>query len=66
MVSEQEMEAVLGDAGRFAGLGDGRRIGFGRFEILEFKVDGKTNAKKPPASRNLAKNSKKSVAAGRS
>ena len=33
MVSEQEMEAVLGDAGRFAGLGDGRRTGFERFEI---------------------------------
>jgi hypothetical protein len=29
MVRGQEMEAVLGDAGRFAGLGDGHRIGFG-------------------------------------
>lgn len=75
MVSEHEMETAVGDAGRFAGLGDGRRIGYGRFEVLEFKVNGngkelkvsgKTNAKKPAASGNLARNARKSVAAGRS
>jgi hypothetical protein len=67
------VQTVVGDAGRFAGLGDGRRIGYGRFEVLEFqvnpkelKVNGKTNAKKTAASGNLAKNLRKSVAAGRS
>jgi hypothetical protein len=52
------------------------RIAYGRFEVLEFKVNqkelkvnGKTNAKKTAASgnlaKNLAKNSRKSVFAGR-
>jgi len=33
IVSTGEMQAVLIDAGRLAGMGDGRNIGFGRFEI---------------------------------
>lgn len=33
MVSRQEMLAVLLDAGRFTGLGDGRAVGFGRFTL---------------------------------
>jgi hypothetical protein len=36
MVSREEMEAVAIDAGRFAGLGDARTIGFGRFRVVEF------------------------------
>ena len=66
MVSEEEMQAVLGDAGRFAGLGDGRRIGYGRFEVLQFNVNGKNNAQKPPTAGNLVKNAKKRVATRRS
>lgn len=38
MVSRSELEAVTLDAGRFVGLGDGRSIGFGRFEVLSFDV----------------------------
>ncbi len=31
MVARDELRAVLLDAGRLVGLGDGRGIGFGRF-----------------------------------
>lgn len=38
IVSRGEMEAVCRDAGQLTGLGDGRSIGFGRFELLSFEV----------------------------
>jgi hypothetical protein len=38
IIGRNEMEAVVIDAGMFAGLGDGRSMGFGRFELEEFKV----------------------------
>lgn len=38
IVSRGEMEAVAIDAGRLVGLGDGRSIGFGRFDIVSFEV----------------------------
>lgn len=38
IVSRQEMEAVAIDAGKLVGLADGRSIGYGRFEIIEFHV----------------------------
>jgi hypothetical protein len=38
VVSRGEMEAVTRDAGMFAGIGDGRSIGFGRFEVASFEV----------------------------
>lgn len=38
IVSRGQMEAVLIDAGNLVGLADGRSIGFGRFEVLEFDV----------------------------
>lgn len=38
IVSRTEMEAVLVDAGRLVGLGNGRRIGMGRFEVVELAV----------------------------
>lgn len=38
VVSRGEMEAVVRDAGQFAGLGDGRSIGFGRFAVEGFNV----------------------------
>ena len=51
VLSEEEMEAVARDAGRLAGLGDGRTIGFGRFEIVAFKVIG--NAKEQTTHRGM-------------
>ncbi|MBE7549455.1 MAG: hypothetical protein HS126_00055 [Anaerolineales bacterium] len=38
IISRQEMEAVVIDAGRLTGLGDGRSIGFGRFAVEEFDI----------------------------
>jgi len=38
IVASNQMEASIIDAGRFAGLGDGRAIGFGRFEVVKFEV----------------------------
>jgi len=38
IVSNNQMEASIIDAGRFVGLGDGRTIGNGRFEIINFEV----------------------------
>lgn len=38
IVSRNEMQAVIIDAGRFCGIGDGRNIGFGRFEVEEFAI----------------------------
>lgn len=38
VVSRAEMEAVTLDAGRLAGIGDGRNIGFGRFALESFSV----------------------------
>ncbi|MBX0330482.1 hypothetical protein K2Z83_22770 [Oscillochloris sp. ZM17-4] len=36
VVSRSEMEAVVLDAGRLAGVGSGRQIGFGRFALESF------------------------------
>jgi hypothetical protein len=38
IVSRGEMEASVIDAGRFSGIGDGRSVGFGRFEVIEFNI----------------------------
>lgn len=38
IVSRGEMEAAIIDAGRFCGIGDGRSIGFGRFDVACFDV----------------------------
>jgi hypothetical protein len=38
IVSRSELEAVIIDAGRLAGVGDGRNIGLGRFGVVSFKV----------------------------
>lgn len=38
VVSRGEMQAVVIDAGKLCGLGDGRGIGFGRFEVVSFEV----------------------------
>lgn len=39
VVSRSEMEAVLNDGGRLVGIGSGRRIGMGRFEIVEIVIN---------------------------
>lgn len=36
IVSRPEMQAVLNDAGKLVGIGNGRGIGMGRFEVLSF------------------------------
>lgn len=38
VVSRQELEAVLIDAGRLVGLGNGRTIGYGRFTVQSLHV----------------------------
>lgn len=38
IIARGQMEPVIIDAGRLSGLGDGRSIGFGRFELVSFKV----------------------------
>lgn len=40
IVSRGEIHAVAIDAGRLCGIGDGRSIGFGRFEIESFDITG--------------------------
>lgn len=39
IVSRGEMEAVVLDAGRFSGIGDGRNVGYGRFNVISFEVN---------------------------
>jgi hypothetical protein len=38
VLSRGELQAACIDAGRYAGIGDGRRIGFGRYVIVKFEV----------------------------
>ena len=38
IINESTMHAVLIDAGRMCGLGNGRNIGMGRFEVLAFEA----------------------------
>ncbi|GAQ19048.1 hypothetical protein OPHB3_3007 [Oceanobacillus picturae] len=38
LINRQQMEAFCLDAGAFAGLGDGRKIGYGRFEVVNFNI----------------------------
>lgn len=45
IVSRGEMEAAIIDAGKLAGIGDGRNIGNGRFELEAFQIlDGDAKA----------------------
>jgi hypothetical protein len=39
IINRNEMEAVIIDAGRLTGLGDGRSVGYGRFQIQNFEVE---------------------------
>jgi hypothetical protein len=36
IVAPQVLQAVVTDAGKLVGLGDGRTIGFGRFEVASY------------------------------
>ena len=38
LISIEQLHAICIEAGSFAGLGDGRKIGFGRFEVLSFEL----------------------------
>lgn len=46
VVSRNEMEAVTRDAGALVGVGDGRSIGFGRFEVVRFEIGAVEEEKK--------------------
>jgi hypothetical protein len=54
ILGTEQMKAVVNDAGLFQGLGDGRSIGFGRFELISFELRGDTHAKKPATRRAVA------------
>ncbi|MFB5192009.1 hypothetical protein [Alicyclobacillus fastidiosus] len=38
LVNREQMRAVCNDAGQLVGLGDGRSIGLGRFQVVSFEV----------------------------
>jgi hypothetical protein len=38
IISETQMRNIVRDGGTLGGISDGRRIGFGRFEVKEFKI----------------------------
>jgi hypothetical protein len=38
VLSRRELHAACIDAGRYAGIGDGRKIGFGRYDVAKFEV----------------------------
>lgn len=38
LINREQMKAICIDAGAFAGLGDGRKLGYGRFEIVSFII----------------------------
>jgi len=38
VVSRAEMQAAIIDAGKLCGIGDGRSVGYGRFEVVSFEV----------------------------
>lgn len=47
IVASAQVHQVLIDAGSLIGLADGRKIGFGRFEVVSYEDMGKVHAKKP-------------------
>lgn len=38
LINREQMKSICIDAGAFAGLGDGRKLGFGRFKVVSFNV----------------------------
>lgn len=45
IVSREQMRSVLNDAGTLVGLADGRSIGYGRFEVIDFNEIAETEEK---------------------
>ena len=39
IINRDQVHAIINDAGMYCGLGDGRSIGFGRFEVEEFRLE---------------------------
>jgi len=63
IVSREEMEAVIRDGGAYSGFGDGRSIGFGRFELVTFDTrEGGEHTPKKTTRRSLAANARSGVA----
>jgi hypothetical protein len=63
VIGREQMESILTDAGNLVGIGSGRSLGLGRFEITRLEVSGGDDAEAPAAERSLGKNSGKRVAA---
>src|SRR5215475_11219825 len=38
VLNRRQLHAACIDAGRYAGIGDGRKIGFGRYDVAKFEV----------------------------
>ena len=64
VVDENQLQAVLRDAGQLVGIGDGRSIGFGRFQVSSFEME-KPRAEKKAAKGNLGKNAPANLGTGR-
>jgi hypothetical protein len=59
IVSKEEMEAVIRDGGAYSGFGDGRSIGFGRFELIAFDaMEGGAHTPEKTTKRSLAKSAR--------
>lgn len=39
LVGRDQMESICNDAGLYAGIGDGRKLGYGRYEICSFIIE---------------------------
>lgn len=68
IIGEDAMESVLRDAGKFVGVGSGRTLGLGRFQVVEFKASPgeQTHAKEPSTKRSMGKNTAERLAKRRS
>ena len=38
LINREQMRAICHDAGAYAGLGDARKVGFGRFHVTDFNI----------------------------
>jgi hypothetical protein len=39
ILNRTQLHSICIDAGRYVGIGDGRKIGFGRFQMVKFEVN---------------------------
>jgi hypothetical protein len=39
ILNRTQLHSICIDAGRYVGIGDGRKIGFGRFQVVKFEVN---------------------------